>query len=130
MSDTVTNIQGIHVLVLTLDGEKLKSEREAIELIGEALEQGAKVVLIPVERLVDDFFQLKTGLAGQIVQKFVTYRRHLVILGDISEYVAQSRALKDFVYESNHGTSVWFLRNLQELDERLLKLHAADDKPY
>jgi hypothetical protein len=119
MPDTLTTMQGMQVLVCAADGEKLKSEREAVDLIGETLQQGASVILVPVERLEDNFFQLKTGLAGHIIQKFVTYRRRLVILGDISEHVAQSRALRDFVYETNRGTQVWFLTDLQELNERL-----------
>ena len=119
MPDTLTTMHGIQVLVCAPEGEKLKSEREAVDLIGEALQQGASVVLVPVERLEEDFFQLKTGLAGHIMQKFVTYRRRLVILGDISGRVAQSRALRDFVYETNRGTQVWFLGDLEELNERL-----------
>jgi hypothetical protein len=88
-----------------------------------ALSYRAELVLVPVERLTEDFFQLKTGLAGQIMQKFVSYRLRLVILGDISEYVAQSRALRDFVYETNRHDQVWFLPNLQELSERLSRTH-------
>jgi hypothetical protein len=90
-----------------------------LDLIGEALQSGAELILVPVERLAEDFFHLKTGLAGQIIQKFVMYRRRLVILGDISAYVAQSRALRALVYETNRGNQVWFLPTLQELDQRL-----------
>jgi hypothetical protein len=71
----LTNMYGIQVLVCAPDGEKLKSERDALDLIGEALQQGVSLILVPVERLDDDFFQLKTGLAGHIIQKFVTYSR-------------------------------------------------------
>lgn len=123
MSDTLTTIHDVQVLICTPDGEKLKSEREALDLIGEARSSGAELVLVPVERLTEDFFQLKTGLAGQIIQKFVTYRVRLVILGDISQHVAQSRALHDFVYEANRGNQVWFMTNLQELNERLNRTH-------
>ncbi|HLX58179.1 MAG TPA: DUF4180 domain-containing protein [Ktedonobacteraceae bacterium] len=119
MPDTLTTMHGVQVLVCAPDGKKLKSERDALDLIGEALQQGTELVIAPVERLDDDFFQLKTGLAGQIIQKFVQYRRRLVILGDIAGPVAQSRAFRDFVYEANRGTHVWFLTNLQELNERL-----------
>jgi hypothetical protein len=97
----------------------LASEAVALELIGEAMRTGADWVLLPVERLADDFFQLETGLAGQVIQKFVTYRRRLVILGDISLYVTLSRAFKDFVYEANRGNQFWFVVSLQELNERL-----------
>jgi hypothetical protein len=119
MADTFTTLLGVQALVCAADGEILKSERDALDLIGEAMFSRAELILIPVERLAEDFFQLKTGLAGQIMQKFVTYRLRLVILGDISGYVAQSRALKDFVYETNRGNQVWFVKDLQELDERL-----------
>jgi hypothetical protein len=126
MSDTLTTIQNVQVLVCAPDGEKLKSEQEALDLIGEAMGQGAEVILVPVERLEDDFFQLKTRLAGQIIQKFVNYRQHLVILGDISRHVAQSSTLKDFVYEANRGTQIWFLTDLQELAERLNHMQLRD----
>jgi len=77
------------------------------------------MIIVPVERLEEDFFQLKTGLAGQFIQKFVTYRRRLVVLGDISEHIASSRALRDYVYETNRGDQVWFMTDMQELDQRL-----------
>ena len=126
MSDTLTMIQNVRILVCAPDGEKLTSEREALDLIGEAIQQGVEWILVPVERLEDDFFQLKTRLAGHIIQKFVTYRRRLVILGDISRHVAQSSALKAFVYETNRGAQVWFLKDLEELAERLNYLQQRD----
>lgn len=119
MSDTPTTIEGTQVLVCAPDGEKLKSEQDALDLIGEALQQRTAFILVPVERLAEDFFQLKTRLAGQMLQKFVQYRRHLVILGDISQPLVQSRPFRDFVYEANHGNDVWFVTNMQELHERL-----------
>lgn len=119
MSDTLRTIHGIQFLICEPDGKKLQSERDAVDLIGEALQQRIEWILIPVERLDDDFFQLKTGLAGQIIQKFIMYRRRLVILGDISQYVAQSRAFRGFIYETNRGHHVWFMTDLQELTERL-----------
>lgn len=119
MPDTFTTIHDVPVLACSPDGKILKSEQDALDLIGEAMYYAAELILVPVERLDDDFFQLKTRLAGQIIQKFITYRLRLVILGDISRYTVQSSALRDFVYETNRGDQVWFLTNLQELNERL-----------
>jgi hypothetical protein len=39
--------------------------------------------------------------------EFCTIHFHLVIIGDISQYVAASRAFRDFVYEANLGSQVW-----------------------
>jgi len=93
--------------------------RDAIELITEAIQCGADLILIPVERFGDDFFRLKTRIAGEIVQKFATYGRRLATVGDISCYVAESSAFRDFVYESNRGEHVWFVANPEELAKRI-----------
>lgn len=119
MPDTITTVHNIQVLVCSPDGKKLTSEQDILDLIGEAMYSGVEWILVPVERLEEDFFQLKTGIAGQIIQKFVMYRRRLVILGDISRYIAQSRTFRSFVYETNRGHEVWFLTNLQEFNQRL-----------
>jgi hypothetical protein len=119
MSDTLTTIHHRQVYSCPLDGEMLNSEATALELIGEAKYLGADLIIIPVERLDANFFELKTRLAGHIIQKFVTYRLQLVILGDISHYLAESRSFRDFVYEANLGTQIWFLLNHQELTEKL-----------
>ena len=73
----------------------------------------------------DGFFRLATRIAGDIVQKFVTYRLLLVIVGDISRHTESSSALRDFVRETNQGDHVWFLSGLEELDERLARRHGA-----
>jgi hypothetical protein len=119
MADTLTTINNVQALVCAPDGKKLASEQDAVDLIGEAMYSGAQMIIVPVERLEEDFFQLKTGLAGQFIQKFVTYRQRLVILGDITEHVDSSRALRDYVYETNRGDQVWFMASLQELSQRL-----------
>jgi hypothetical protein len=126
MANMLTSIHDVPVLVCAPDGAKLKSERDALDLISEAMSSGAELILVPLERLAEDFFYLKTGLAGQIMQKCVTYRRRLVILGDISQYVAGSRAFRDFVSEANRGHQVWFVTNLQELGERLKLTSSLD----
>ncbi|GCE30002.1 hypothetical protein KDA_54860 [Dictyobacter alpinus] len=119
MADTLTTIQGVQMLVCAPDGKKLTGESEAVELIGETMYHGVDWILMPVERLDANFFQLKNRLAGHIIQKFVTYRKRLVILGDISSYVEQSSAFKAFVAETNRGTQIWFLKDLTELAARL-----------
>jgi hypothetical protein len=107
------------VLVFPSDGRKLASDRDAVELIGEALHRRAEVIVIPAERLDDAFFTLSTRVAGEVLQKFVNYRLRVAILGDISRHLERSSALRDFVYESNQGRHVWFVADHSELDARL-----------
>ena len=94
---------------------------DAIALIGAAAEQGAGLVALSVAALPEDFFRLRTGLAGQFLQKFVTYGVRVAILGDFEEWTAASVPLRDFIRESNRGSSVWFLRDQEELRARLTK---------
>ncbi len=65
----------------------------------------------------DDFFILSTGLAGEILQKFVTYHVKLAIFGDFSRYT--SKPLRDFIYESNKGNHVFFAGTQDEAVEKL-----------
>ena len=65
------------------------------------------------------FFTLSSGVAGEFVQKFVQYGQRLAVVGDISELVSQSDALRDFVGECNRGRAVWFVADADELVRRL-----------
>jgi hypothetical protein len=76
-------------------------------------------VAIPVERLGDEFFHLRSGIAGEMLQKFVTYHLHVAIVGDITSLSTASKALHDSVVECNRGSAVWFVRDMDELNDRL-----------
>ncbi len=117
MADLVTERAGMPVLVCDPDGPPIATAQDVLDLLGTAFP--AEVVAVPAGRLDERFFTLRTGLAGEIMQKFVNYRTRLVIVGDISARVAASTALRDLVYESNRGRHVWFVADLDELDARL-----------
>lgn len=118
-SESLVETHGVSVLRCAPDGQKLSDGSGALDLIGEAMGCQAEVVAVPVERVDDAFFSLSSGVAGEIVQKFVNYRIRLVIVGDISPHTDRSQALRDFVREGNRGTQVWFVATQQELDEKL-----------
>lgn len=78
-------------------------------------------IILPKEALLDDFFDLSTGFAGEILQKFVNYSVKLAIYGDFS--LSLSPALKAFIYESNKGNHICFFPTLEEAIEHLSLLH-------
>ena len=80
---------------------------------------GAGWIAVPVERLDAAFFDLRSGLAGEIAQTCANYRIGLALVGDISGHVAASAALGAFVRESNRGRNVWFVADEAELESRL-----------
>lgn len=117
--DTIKTLHGTTVLICSEDGPRLESERDIGTFLGAAWDRDATLVAIPAPRLSPDFFQLSTRLAGEVAQKFVNYRMQLAIIGDISARCAESKALRDFVYEANRGRALWFLDDLDALQRRL-----------
>ena len=77
-------------------------------------------IVINESVITKSFFDLKTGIAGEILQKFSNYQTELAIVGDFSNY--NSKSLRDLIFESNKGSQVLFLSNEQEAIDRL---HAA-----
>ncbi|PXA97385.1 DUF4180 domain-containing protein [Nostoc sp. 3335mG] len=88
---------------MTLDaaGPGLGSEQDALDVIGQTYGREIDAVAIPVSRLRPEFFDLSTKVAGLFIQKLQNYQLRLVVLGDISEHLARSAALGDFVGETN-----------------------------
>lgn len=97
------------------DGPPIATEADFIDIIGNASYSGAECIVMPVSRLTPEFFRLGTGLAGAILQKCSTYQMKIAIVGDISEHLARSGPLRDFVYESNKHGFVRFLGSEADL---------------
>lgn len=115
-------IDGIRVYCVPSEGPMLRAGRDAVDIISDASEHIAEVIAIPIQRLGDDFFELRSGVAGEVVQKFVVYGKRVAIVGDIVDKVAASRSLAAFVAESNRGNDLWFVDNLDELETRLTRV--------
>ena len=113
------DLHGFRIVELPADGSLFESDRDAVDIIGMASEHRAELIVIPVERFGEDFFRLRTRVAGEIIQKFLTYRVRLVIVGDISKYLSESSALRDFVFECNRGSQIWFVSDMEKLGQRL-----------
>jgi Domain of unknown function (DUF4180) len=118
VTEVVSSVAGLRVLWCTADGPVLDGDRAAGDLVGAALGR-ADVVAVPIARVAPAFVTLRSGVAGAVVQKFVTYRLRLAVVGDISASVAASTALRDFVREANRGTQTWFVATETELVARL-----------
>lgn len=58
------------------------------------------------------FFDLKNGMAGELLQKYSNYRMQFAIVGDFSKYT--SKSIQDFIYESNKVGHISFVSSLTE----------------
>jgi hypothetical protein len=83
----------------------------------ELFASGASKIILHQENIAPEFFQLRTGLAGAFLQKFVTYQVPIAIVGDFKDVASDS--LKAFIYESNRGRQVFFLESVEAALQRL-----------
>jgi hypothetical protein len=92
---------------------------DAIELINMPESQDCNKFIIYEKNLTKDFFNLGSGVAGDILQKFSNYRLRLAIIGDFSKF--KSKNLNDFFRESNKTGNILFVNSLEEALERFKK---------
>ena len=75
------------------------------------------MMIIHQESLGERFFDLSSGYAGEILQKFSNYQMKLAIVGDFSQY--QSKSLRDFIRECNRGQLISFAKTVDEVIAKL-----------
>ena len=118
MKITKINNNGVEVAIVESNDIILRDVQSALDLMATvSYEVGCNRFIINKEAIIEDFFKLSTGIAGGILQKFSNYRVKLAICGDFSVYT--SKALKDFIYESNKGNNIYFISTQEEGIDRL-----------
>jgi hypothetical protein len=114
---TITE-NGVFVAVVESDVPLIFDVQSALDLMATVrYETDADRIVLPKAALEERFFILGSGLAGDVLQKFVNYQMQLAIVGDFSVY--KSKALRDFIYESNKGSHVFFVSGEAEAIEKL-----------
>jgi len=97
----------------------INSPQDMLDIMADSGYGGCNNIIVHKQVLHKDFFDLKTGLAGEILQKFSNYRMKLAIVGDISHL--KSKSLRDFIRESNSRGTICFVNTLDEALNRLSK---------
>lgn len=119
MKIELTNINGKGIAKIISDTIAISNIEDALDILGNCSYQGADNIILHEQNITPDFFDLKTKIAGEILQKFSTYNVRLAIVGDFTKYTSQS--LKDFIYESNKGGRINFVNTVAEATEKLAK---------
>lgn len=93
--------------VVESDSVVITDMQSALDLLmSSKYEVGTKNIVIDKRLVTEEFFILSSGIAGEILQKYINYGGRIAIYGDYSHYT--SKPLKDFIYESNKGKDVYF----------------------
>lgn len=105
-------IESIKISEIVADGIILETLEDGLDLLGNLYYQGTDKIIIYEKNITPAFFDLKTGIAGDILQKFAQYGMPLVIVGDFSKY--GSKSLNNFILESNKGKHIHFVASRSE----------------
>jgi hypothetical protein len=97
----------------------IETVQDAMDVIADlwATFGDCRSVILRAQDIADGFFDLSTGLAGEILQKYTNYRMRVAIVGDFSKY--PSKTLPDFIRECNRGDGVFFVSTQEEALARL-----------
>lgn len=86
----------------------LSSSSDLIELY---LNTNSETIVIDQSVLPQNFYDLKTKIAGDFLQKVSSYNKRLIITTKFSSPI--SKSLHDFIYESNKTGKVIFADTLE-----------------
>lgn len=119
MEIQIRQINGVTLAEVIADNVIIQETQDALDLMADCGYRGSKNIILKENHIVTDFFDLKTGIAGDILQKFSNYGVKLAIVGDYSKYT--SKSLKDFILESNKRGRINFVATVGEAVEKLTK---------
>jgi hypothetical protein len=107
---------------------EVRSVRDALDLIGNADYMGARALVVAEHHFDPRFYDLSSGMAGEIVQKFSTYGVKLAIVGEFGHY--GSKSLNAFIHECNRGNLIFFGPDTDSAIEKLVKGAAMSSRGY
>jgi hypothetical protein len=118
MEIKMIKVKDIEIAVVSSGELIITDVQSALDFIATVnYETGVYRIVINKSAIIEEFFDLKTKLAGDVLQKFVNYNTKIAIVGDFSVY--SSKSLKDFIYESNKGKNIFFVASEEDGIEKL-----------
>jgi hypothetical protein len=115
----LTETNGTCIAEIISDKIEISNGQDILDIMANCSYLGSRIMIINEINITPDFFDLKNGIAGEILQKFSNYDTKLAIVGDFSKY--SSKSLRDFIYESNKIGRIIFLDDVNKAKEALVK---------
>jgi len=119
MDINLISVNDFYIAEIVSDIIEINTAQDALDILANCAYQDARRIVMYQENITDSFFDLKTTLAGDILQKFSNYNVKLAIVGDFSKY--SSNSLRDFIYESNKAGRISFVATKEDAMDALSK---------
>ncbi len=110
-------VNNLNVAEVTADQIVVSSIDEGSDLLADLYYQQYDAIILHEANITPNFFDLKTRLAGELLQKFSNFRMRLFIIGSFGN--VESKSLHDFIFESNKGKLVNFVGSVEEVLQKL-----------
>lgn len=118
MEINVIRINNVEIANVKSNELLVKDVESALDLMATVqYETNCDRLIINKCSISEDFFNLSTKLAGDVLQKYINYQMKIAIVGDFSVY--SSKSLKDLIYECNNGKDIFFLPDDNQAIEKL-----------
>ncbi len=108
---------GFEIAEIISEDIVIMTSQDALDIMANAQYQGASHIMVYQKQLNPDFFDLKTGLAGDILQKFSNYQMKLLIIADFTKF--KSKSLTAFIAETNRAKQVAFVTHKEAALEKI-----------
>ncbi len=97
---------------------KLASGDEALELIVACGQNNTNKLMLQAENFTPDFFRLRTGVAGEILQKFSIY--HIQVAAVLTPELVNQGRFREMVLEANRGNQFHVFYNRESAERWLI----------
>lgn len=98
----------------------LSTEREALDIIAACMENSTNLLIIHDKALSEDFFNLRTGLAGTVLQKFVNYNIKSALIITCEEKI--TGRFREMIFEANKGNDFRAFKSIDKAEEWIINL--------
>lgn len=120
MNYRVVNKNNFKYIEFASEVWKLSSEQDVVDCISICMENDIYTIMFPSKVLSEDFFNLKTRLAGMALQKFMNY--HVKVAVIIEDEEGYNDRFKEMIMEANKGKNFRTFKNIAEAESWISKL--------
>lgn len=114
MNYRVVNKNNNKYIEFDSDLRKLSSEQDVVDCISICMENDVYTIILHSNVLSEDFFNLKTGLAGMALQKFINYHVKVAVIIEDEEKI--NERFKEMIMEANKGNHFRTFMNISDAE--------------
>lgn len=109
-------INGLQAAELISEDLLIADVASGSQLLVDLYYQHFDIMIFHEKNINPDFFELRSGMAGELLQKASNFQLRLAFIGNFEAY--SSKSLQDFIRESNKHGKILFVSSPEEAIKR------------